>query len=113
MGSTPASSQAGDLSRHQAPHAATAASFNPRTDVNVQSLWAAFLRLVLPPGKAGLIHNPNRSHGFSNSVPVAGVRCVDVHVIPTRVKADSFWGFQSGASQIPWWRTGGSPCGQG
>src|SRR3954464_7107142 len=36
-----------------------------------------------------------------------------VNVIPTRVKADSFWGFQSGASQIPWWRTGGSPCGQG
>src|SRR3954451_13878660 len=34
-------------------------------------------------------------------------------VIPTRVKADSFWGFQSGASQIPWWRTGDSPCGQG
>src|SRR3954468_7877776 len=28
-------------------------------------------------------------------------------IIPTRVKADSFWGFQSGASQIPWWRTGG------
>src|SRR4051812_37306645 len=34
-------------------------------------------------------------------------------VIPTRMKADSFWGFQTGASQIPWWRTGGSPCGQG
>src|SRR3954462_4083170 len=34
-------------------------------------------------------------------------------VIPARVKADSFWGFRSGASQIPWWRAGGSPCGQG
>src|SRR3954470_8923725 len=34
-------------------------------------------------------------------------------LIPTRVKADSFRGFRSGASQIPWWRTGGSPCGQG
>src|SRR3954454_18903251 len=34
-------------------------------------------------------------------------------VIPTRVKADSFRGFQTGASQIPWRRTGGSPCGQG
>src|SRR4051812_28475578 len=34
-------------------------------------------------------------------------------LIPTRVKADSFRGFQTGASQIPWWRTGGSPCGQG
>src|SRR4051812_14443058 len=34
-------------------------------------------------------------------------------VIPARVKADSLWGFRSGASQIPWWRTGGSPCGQG
>ena len=34
-------------------------------------------------------------------------------IIPTRVKADSFRGFQTGASQIPWWRTGGSPCGQG
>src|SRR3954465_1414855 len=27
---------------------------------------------------------------------------LDRLVIPTRVKADSFWGFQSGASQIPW-----------
>src|SRR3954451_16650762 len=35
------------------------------------------------------------------------------YLIPTRVKADSFWGFQSGASQIPWRRTGGAPCGQG
>src|SRR3954467_2154307 len=34
-------------------------------------------------------------------------------VIPTRVKADSFRGFQAGASQTLWWRTGGSPCGQG
>src|SRR4051812_7185591 len=34
-------------------------------------------------------------------------------VIPTRVKADSFRGLQTGASQIPWRRTGGSPCGQG
>jgi len=34
-------------------------------------------------------------------------------LIPARVKADSFWGFRSGASQIPWWRAGGSPCGQG
>src|SRR3954447_11836295 len=34
-------------------------------------------------------------------------------LIPARVKADSFWGFQSGASLTPWWRTGGSPCGQG
>ena len=34
-------------------------------------------------------------------------------IIPARVKADSFWGFRSGASQIPWWRAGGSPCGQG
>src|SRR3954462_10946195 len=34
-------------------------------------------------------------------------------VIPARVKADSFWGFRSGASQTLWWRTGGSPCGQG
>src|SRR3954453_232755 len=33
--------------------------------------------------------------------------------IPTRVKADSFRGFQTGASQTLWWRTGGSPCGQG
>jgi hypothetical protein len=41
---------------------------------------------------------------------VAGQRPADL--IPTRVKADSFWGFQNGASQIPWWRTGGSPCGQ-
>src|SRR3954453_14518415 len=29
------------------------------------------------------------------------------------MKADSFWGFQNGASQTLWWRTGGSPCGQG
>src|SRR3954470_7973232 len=36
-----------------------------------------------------------------------------VRLIPTRVKADSFRGFQTGASQIPWRRTGGSPCGQG
>src|SRR4051812_12225525 len=35
-----------------------------------------------------------------------------VAVIPTRVKADSFRGFQTGASQILWRRTGGSPCGQ-
>src|SRR3954463_4017460 len=35
------------------------------------------------------------------------------HIIPARVKADSFWGFRRGASQIPWWRAGGSPCGQG
>jgi hypothetical protein len=34
-------------------------------------------------------------------------------VIPTRVKADSFRGFQTGASQTLWRRTGGSPCGQG
>src|SRR5215217_1881927 len=34
-------------------------------------------------------------------------------LIPTRVKADSFRGFRSGASQIPWRRTGGSPCGPG
>src|SRR3954452_5137141 len=33
-------------------------------------------------------------------------------LIPTRVKADSFRAFQTGASQIPWRRTGGSPCGQ-
>src|SRR3954465_3473049 len=38
---------------------------------------------------------------------------LDRLVITTRGKADSFRGFQSGASQIPWWRTGGSPCGQG
>src|SRR3954467_7889424 len=38
---------------------------------------------------------------------------MSLRLIPTRVKADSFRGFQSGASQIPWWRTGGSPCGQG
>src|SRR3954464_14222345 len=50
-------------------------------------------------------------------VPQSGVRVLErprpQHLIPTRVKADSFWGFQSGASQIPWRRTGGSPCGQG
>src|SRR4051812_27135919 len=34
-------------------------------------------------------------------------------LIPTRVKADSLWGFQTGASQTLWWRAGGSPCGQG
>src|SRR4051794_21198540 len=34
-------------------------------------------------------------------------------LIPTRVKADSFRGFQTGASQTLWRRTGGSPCGQG
>src|SRR3954451_13232459 len=34
-------------------------------------------------------------------------------LIPARVKADSFWGFQTGASLTPWWRAGGSPCGQG
>src|SRR4051812_43667581 len=33
-------------------------------------------------------------------------------LIPTRVRADSFRAFQTGASQIPWRRTGGSPCGQ-
>src|SRR3954469_14442931 len=33
-------------------------------------------------------------------------------LIPTRVKADSFRGFQTGANQTPWWRTGGSSCGQ-
>src|SRR3954470_16025777 len=38
---------------------------------------------------------------------------LDRAVIPTRVKADSFWGFQNRASQTLWWRTGGSPCGQG
>src|SRR4051794_14617639 len=32
---------------------------------------------------------------------------------PTRVKADSFWGFQNRASLTLWWRAGGSPCGQG
>src|SRR3954463_5621853 len=41
------------------------------------------------------------------------IRKGDQVVIPTRVKADSFRGFQTGASQIPWRRTGGSPCGQG
>src|SRR3954454_19492164 len=30
-------------------------------------------------------------------------------VIPTRVKANSFWGFQSRASQTLWRRTGGLP----
>src|SRR3954465_15730231 len=39
--------------------------------------------------------------------------CSRFVLIPTRVKADSFWGFQNGASQTLWWRTGGSPCGQG
>ena len=34
-------------------------------------------------------------------------------LIPTRMKADSLRGFQTGASQTPWRRTGGSPCGQG
>src|SRR3954454_3231972 len=34
-------------------------------------------------------------------------------LVQARVKADSFWGFQTGASLTPWWRTGGSPCGQG
>src|SRR5215207_3395711 len=34
-------------------------------------------------------------------------------IIPTRVKDDSFRGFQTGASQTLWRRTGGSPCGQG
>ena len=34
-------------------------------------------------------------------------------LIPTRVKADSFRGFQNRASQTLWRRTGGSPCGQG
>ena len=33
-------------------------------------------------------------------------------LIPTRVKADSFRGFQTGASQTLWRRTGGSPCGE-
>src|SRR3954470_25021917 len=39
-------------------------------------------------------------------------RDLPAQVIPTRVKADSFRGFQTGASQILWRRTGGSPCGQ-
>src|SRR4051812_26748395 len=42
-------------------------------------------------------------------------RVLELHrwLIPTRVKADSFRGFQTGASQTLWRRTGGSPCGQG
>src|SRR4051794_10389797 len=46
-------------------------------------------------------------------VAVQGLVHCEHELIPTRVKADSFRGFQTGASQIPWWRTGGSPCGQG
>ena len=34
-------------------------------------------------------------------------------LIPTRAKADSFWGFQTSASLTPWRRIGGLPCGQG
>src|SRR4051812_44351410 len=45
--------------------------------------------------------------------PVAAAAASVRQVIPTRVRADSFRAFQTGASQIPWRRTGGSPCGQG
>src|SRR3954452_25549777 len=38
---------------------------------------------------------------------------VSSRLIPTRVKANSFRGFQSRAIQTLWSRTGGLPCGQG
>src|SRR4051795_11908207 len=51
------------------------------------------------------------------SVPSAATRLPSrirqTSFIPTRVKADSFRGFQNRASQTLWRRTGGSPCGQG
>ena len=44
---------------------------------------------------------------------VLRIKLSRAQLIPTRVKADSFRGFQTGASQTLWRRTGGSPCGQG
>jgi hypothetical protein len=72
-----------------------------------------------------LVSRPTRAAGLDQIVTrttpnvggcVSHVKCSDPsrvsRLIPTRVKADSFRGFQTGASQIPWRRTGGSPCGQ-
>ena len=49
------------------------------------------------PTRAEIASNYRRLQRFFAQVILDG--------IPTRVKADSFWGFQTGASQTLWWRT--------
>src|SRR3954466_9819120 len=74
------------------------------------------LRVQLIHGLAAPRTNRPRCQRRPHHTPVssgAGRATLTGKLIPTRVKADSFRGFQSEASQIPWWRTGGSPCGQG
>src|SRR4051794_1897747 len=75
-------------------------------------LWTA----PRPPNPLRLAPTPTRTVARDRLIrrasPCRAQPRSSQRLIPTRVKADSFRGFQTGASQTLWRRTGGSPCGQ-
>src|SRR3954451_24776022 len=86
----------------------------PKWRLAVRSEFPEFIGTALPAPFG--VSAPDKARPLAGSAEVTrknGHPRIKHLILPTRVKADSFRGFQTGASQTLWRRTGGSPCGQG